>query len=541
MLKRVYIKGYKSLTEVEVRLSPLTLLFGPNAAGKSNFLDALQLLSKLSTSRTLKEAFDPPYRGKPLESFTIEEKGLKGMVQQERLVFSIEADLELSDAVIEAVNRQIREMRRPSGIESDNRPAPVRERNLRYRVEIEMRPQSGTLCVTDEYLTALNDKGEPTSKRRPFVERQGGKIHLRLEGQAHPRYYERYLDHTILSMPHYPPHYPHLVAARRELERWQFFYFEPRERMRAANPVKEVRHIGLMGEELAAFLNTLKIQQLKQFEAVEKALRVIMHSLGIEDIRGQLLGLAQGFIDYGAVYRDAFLKGNTRESEAEIARGIEEAEKACKLACDEVFVHGTEPFNPARFQSLIGCGLTLEDMCVWMEDYLKSQGRKLMWREEKQLWEFLIPEKIKYLLPTGKKNVMGTFDREMAIRHPEVELLAFGHPIMDIILRSVFLPNKDGCAVPSKPGNIEFSAWLLMRKDKTHTGDSAFRLLSVRRNQSGWELIDGKPLEIPDDLSGAIDGNLYDDLKSEIVKFLEDRFPDVDFLEDKIYWLACVF
>ena len=35
--------------------------------------------------------------------------------------------------------------------------------------------------------------------------------------------------------------------------------FEPRERMRAANPVKEVRHIGLMGEELAAFLNTILV------------------------------------------------------------------------------------------------------------------------------------------------------------------------------------------------------------------------------------------------------------------------------------------
>ncbi len=283
MLKRVYIEGYKSLHKVEVRLSSLTLLFGPNAVGKSNFLDALQLLSKLATSRTLKEAFDPPYRGKPLESFTMKKDGLKGMVQQERLVFSIEADLDLSDAVVEAVNRQIREMRRPSSAETDSRPAPVRERNLRYRVEVEMRPRSGIMCITDEYLTALNDKGKPKGKRRPFVERQGGKIHLRRERQAHPTYYDRYLDHTILSMPHYPPYYPHLVAARRELERWQFFYFEPRERMRAANPVKEVRHIGLMGEELAAFLNTLKIQQLKQFEAVEKALRVIMPSVdGIE-------------------------------------------------------------------------------------------------------------------------------------------------------------------------------------------------------------------------------------------------------------------
>ena len=286
MLKRIRIRGYKSLEDLEVHLPPLVVLFGPNAAGKSNFLDALQLLSKLGTSRTLKEAFDPPYRGKPLESFTIGDGGIKGLLDQERLCFSIEADLRLSDAIITAVNRQIQEMRRPANKdepEEGNKPLPVRERNLRYRIEVEMLPQSGILRVTDEYLAALNAKGEPTGKRRPFIEGQGDKIHLRLEGQAHPTYYDRYLDHSILSMPHYPPHYPHLVAARRELENWLFFYFEPRERMRAANPVKEVRHLGLMGEELAAFLNTMKAVDANQFEGVEKALHTLLPNIdGIE-------------------------------------------------------------------------------------------------------------------------------------------------------------------------------------------------------------------------------------------------------------------
>ena len=287
MLKRIHIQGYKSLEDVEVSLSQLVVLFGPNAAGKSNLLDALQLLSKLGTSRTLKEAFDPPYRGKPLESFTIGQKGIKGLLEQERLSFSIEADLSLSDAVVETVNRQILEMRRPHGEgaskERSKLPARVRERDLRYRIEVEMLPRSGLLRVVDEYLAALNSKGEPTGKRKPFLERQDERIHLRHEGQAHPTYYDRYLDHSILSMPHYPPHYPHLAAARHELESWLFFYFEPRERMRAANPVKEVRHIGLMGEELAAFLNTMKATDERQFRGVEKALHALMPNIdGIE-------------------------------------------------------------------------------------------------------------------------------------------------------------------------------------------------------------------------------------------------------------------
>ena len=176
MLKRIHIRGYKSLEDVEVKLSQLMVLFGPNAAGKSNFLDALQLLSKLGTSRTLKEAFDPPYRGKPLESFTIGTRGIKGLLEQDSLCFSIEADLHLSDAIITAVNRQIYEMRRPANKdepEKENKPLPVRERDLRYRIGVEMLPQSGILRVTDEYLAALNAKGEPTGKRRPFIEGQG--------------------------------------------------------------------------------------------------------------------------------------------------------------------------------------------------------------------------------------------------------------------------------------------------------------------------------------------------------------------------------
>lgn len=287
MLKRIHIKGYKSLVDLEVELTPLAVLFGPNAVGKSNFLDALQLLSKLVTSRTLKEAFDPPYRGKPLESFTIGEKGIKGLVERERLTFSIEADLHLSDTVVETVNEEIGVMRHPGGEDKSQKTGKsspqVRERNLRYRVKIEMLPKSGILRVADEYLAALNTRGEPTKKRKPFIERQNNKIHLRFEGQAHPIYHDQYLDHTILSMPLYPPHYPHLVAARREMESWLFFYFEPRERMRAANPVKEVRHIGLMGEELPAFLNTLRADAPKQFETVEKALRILIPSVdGIE-------------------------------------------------------------------------------------------------------------------------------------------------------------------------------------------------------------------------------------------------------------------
>ena len=295
MLRRIEIKGYKSLVDVQVDLQPLVVLFGPNGVGKSNFLDALQLLSRMAVSPTLKAAFEPPYRGKPLESFTFDDNGIPGLLKQESARFSIQADVELSPSVVKVVEQQIREMKRPAGERpkagsASNGSSVIRETLLRYRVEVEILPGSGILRVTDEYAAALNAVSKPTGKRRAFLERVNDRIHLRMEGQAHPTYNECLLDHTLLSRPLYPPHHPHLVALRQEFESWLSFYFEPRERMRAPNPVKEVHHIGLRGEELAAFLNTLRALNERQFRAVEKALHMVIPSITGIDVEVNNLG-----------------------------------------------------------------------------------------------------------------------------------------------------------------------------------------------------------------------------------------------------------
>lgn len=288
MINRIKITGYKSLRNFEVRLRPLTVLFGPNAAGKSNFLDALQLLSHAVTARTLMEAFEPPYRGTPLESFTFESDGIAGHLKKDCLRFSLEIDVQLSEETIKKVERQISEMR--SGAGGEVKRATIKERNLRYRLTIEILPKSGILRVADEFLAALRSSGEIKTSRKPFLDRQEDHLHLRLEGQARPTEHEIGLDHTLVSRPLYPPHYPHITAFRHELASWSFFYFEPRERMRAANPVKEVRKIGLMGEDLAAFLNTLRVADPAQFRGIERALNALVPRIRKIEVEPNSLG-----------------------------------------------------------------------------------------------------------------------------------------------------------------------------------------------------------------------------------------------------------
>ncbi|MBS1827140.1 MAG: AAA family ATPase [Acidobacteria bacterium] len=283
MIQRIRISNYKSLRSADVTLKPLSVLVGPNASGKSNFLDAIQLLSRIAKSRSLKEAFEPPYRGKPLESFSLGPEGIEGMMKQ-RAAFEIEVDIKISPAIVNAVNKEISETkpRQSSDLEPLSSPKPanyIHHTLLRYRIKIEIAPDTGALHIADEFLAALDRDGNVKPRPRPFLERMESRIHLRMEGQAHPTYFDKYLDHAILSRPHYAPHYPHLTALKSELESWCFYYFEPRERMRSATSVKEVRHIGLMGEELAAFLHTLKNIDPRQFMAVEKAVHSLIPSI----------------------------------------------------------------------------------------------------------------------------------------------------------------------------------------------------------------------------------------------------------------------
>src|SRR3954451_22715517 len=49
-LKRLEIRNYKSLRNVVIEPTPLTVLVGPNAAGKSNFADALDFLGEVYRS-----------------------------------------------------------------------------------------------------------------------------------------------------------------------------------------------------------------------------------------------------------------------------------------------------------------------------------------------------------------------------------------------------------------------------------------------------------------------------------------------------------
>ena len=69
MITHIEIDGFKSFNDFSMDFSPMTVIAGANAAGKSNLFDALRLLSDLASTDKIQKAFQQQ-RGESWELFT---------------------------------------------------------------------------------------------------------------------------------------------------------------------------------------------------------------------------------------------------------------------------------------------------------------------------------------------------------------------------------------------------------------------------------------------------------------------------------------
>ena len=323
------------------------------------------------------------------------------------------------------------------------------------------------------------------------------------------------------------------------------------------NPFRVVQRIGRVhriGQDRNMQIFTFRLrngldQRLTECHEsrVDTAVARLAQVTGLDatDVRDQLIGLAQEFIDYEKLYRQALKDSETKPSEAEIAEGIQKAEEAFQLAYDTIFKHAVSPFNPDRFKKLIRQNLTLEDLHQWLDAYLKTQGRRLLYRETEDLYEFLLPEGLKHHLPPNQRTAKGTFDRKRAIREASTPLLAFGHPAIDLVLRAALAPESDGGAAIAEQlatATPPLAIVTVLLRQEEHAGSSAYRLLTVEcapdlactLTEIAWsaELKSQAPRQPTPDTSA---------LRAAVADFLADQLPEIDFLADKLHWLSVCY
>jgi len=300
MIHRLRIQGYKSLQDVELRgLSRLVLLFGPNSAGKSNLLDALDLLSHLVREDTLGAAFQR-HRGNRLERPLPVRWFFYGARDEEpERDMAFELDFELQPRIIEDLNRDLEE--REVSEELKRPYTRVTQRRLRYELELRYEAESRALQVTHESLVPLRRDGEPNETIVPYIKHEAGQpqISVKLERQAHPRIYDLPRGRTLLSEVGDSVNHPHLVATSQELRSLRVYYVEPA-RMRSAVSDIEATDPGPHGEQLASFFHWLQRKH-------PIAYRNLVHNLGrlVPGLEGlEVREGAEGFLELWVAERE---------------------------------------------------------------------------------------------------------------------------------------------------------------------------------------------------------------------------------------------
>ncbi len=253
MLKKLTVRGFKSLEDVTVDFPKMAVLFGPNAAGKSNLLDAIQALSRIGTQRTLMDALGTSMiRGHAFELFAMPQGGFPNSTADSEAGFSIEADLSFPQ--------------RNSG----------QITSFRYRTDIEIGFRSGSLANRGEYLSALSKAGSP--KGVPAIEVTDQQLSVRRQsGGGRPRLEQLGINYAVLSDARLgSPGYKYIERTRRELQDWRAYYLDPRVAMRREAPPMDVTDIGVFGQHLVPFLYKLKGERAKHFRSVGRAIKTIL-------------------------------------------------------------------------------------------------------------------------------------------------------------------------------------------------------------------------------------------------------------------------
>lgn len=227
MITRLEISGFKTFHDFSITLSPLVLIAGVNAAGKSNLFDVIQLLSRLADT-DIRSAFGD-LRGEAFELFEQQPDG--SYVPEMRFGVDMLVDRKVRDNWGSEAELKYTRLRYEVviGREKDKRGVD----RLFIRHESLVPIQRGEDKWYKNYIGASDEYWLPkvTGGRVPFVstEQKGNVTTINLHQDKGSRGRPRPaadLESTMLSSVT-NTEFPHALAAREEMRKWHFLQLNP--------------------------------------------------------------------------------------------------------------------------------------------------------------------------------------------------------------------------------------------------------------------------------------------------------------------------
>jgi predicted ATPase len=257
MLTRLKVRGFKNLTEVDVRFGPFTCIAGANGVGKSNLFDAILFLSALAE--------------KPLIDAALCVRDEGGRTGDIRTLFH-----RVGDGYDEEMSFEAEMVVPKEGFDDLGQPAKAITTFLRYSLTLRYRADEvyrsvGGLEIVREELSHIKmreatkhilfsdspewRKSVLTGKRNaPFISTDGKVIKIHQDGKRGRarQLSAESLPRTVLSATN-AAETPTATLARREMQSWQLLQLEPTA-LRAPDSFTAPTRLGRDGRHLPSTL-----------------------------------------------------------------------------------------------------------------------------------------------------------------------------------------------------------------------------------------------------------------------------------------------
>lgn len=263
MLTYIKINGFKSFHNFEMTFTPLTIVAGTNASGKSNLFDALKLLSGLAEADNIKKIFRDQ-RGEFIELFT--QYGENNFANEMEFCAEMLVNNNIKDAWGNTSSLKYTRLRYELKISRIINDSGIEDIEVSYEKLINLKHQedSWVKLIPKEFLQFWRPKVVTGKRGIPYIDTTSESnvrtVFVPQDGTTgnKRRFPLKNASRTVLSS-FDTIDFPHVLAAKEEMKSWKFLQLNPEDLRKPTDKINGEDIITESGKNLAAALNRISI------------------------------------------------------------------------------------------------------------------------------------------------------------------------------------------------------------------------------------------------------------------------------------------
>jgi predicted ATPase len=280
MITYLKINGFKSFLNFEMEFTPLTIVAGTNASGKSNLFDALMLLSNLAETDNIKKAFKDQ-RGEFLELFT--QFSENNFAQEMEFCIEMLVNKRITDAWGNQATLKYTRLRYELKIRRYTNESGIEDIEVTFEslVNLKHKEDKWINLIPIQYREIWRPKVVTGKRGIPYiitsVENDILTVEVPQDGKTgnKRRFPLKNAYRTVLSS-FDTTDFPHVLAVKEEMKSWKFLQLNPEDLRKPTDKSNGEDVISPSGKNLAAALNRISLKNDFSMKEISRKLQTFV-------------------------------------------------------------------------------------------------------------------------------------------------------------------------------------------------------------------------------------------------------------------------